>query len=64
MEKKIKTLIIINIILCICLLVSIFTTIHWYNVAKKNQEFHMYQFEQSYEAYKIIDNLENKISKN
>lgn len=54
----------INIILLICLLISIFTAIHWYNVAKKNQEFHMYQFEQTNEAYRIIDDLENKISKN
>lgn len=64
MIKKEKILMYINIILLICLLISIFTAIHWYNVAKKNQEFHMYQFEQTNEAYRIIDDLENKISKN
>lgn len=62
MNKKEKLLILINIILFICLIISIFSAIHWYKVAKKNQEFHMYQFEQTNKAYEQINNLENKLN--
>ena len=64
MNRREKLLILTNSILFICLIISILITIHWYKVAKNNQEFHMYQFEQTNKAYEKINQLENKINNN